>query len=450
MWEGFFSSFGGNSIEIHFSKEFYIRTFLSILALIAAVGAVFIVILIIRRRQKRFERLKNLQLVEEYFQNISKRILEAEGKLPYLKLTMSYKEVEERFNNATLNFTYLKEYYDGIKKSYSESELKTFLNIYRIIKSDLDFIEEVLKNSEAILKKEIERKEKIDRELETVKNKQDLKSKINEVYENVYSEDVLKEKIEGIKRLDEKIEYYKNLPDSKKEEYLANLISFITKEFEEKYPLVLAKSPKLAESVKMQYDELLARLKISEDVGKLILIEEFLDRFSKLDSDLFKERAYEKTYNQAIVDKFAELRTEYDNVGMKFYKIDLKIDEVERLIQSGARQEVVEKELEILSMLISNFKKEVSECKRLLESFSSFLEKASLRISNRCDFDMLKGYNEKLKDLFYECDFDEFKKRYIEAENLARNIVLKSFPDRKEDFLKRSFKDFFDDFFDRC
>ncbi|WP_039767026.1 hypothetical protein [Caldicellulosiruptor sp. F32] len=450
MWGGFFSSFGGDSVEIRFSKEFYIQTFLSILALIAAVGAVFIVILIIRRRQKRFERLKNLQLVEEYYQNISKRILEAEEKLPYLKLTMSYKEVEERFNNATLNFTYLKEYYDGIKKSYSESELKTFLNIYRIIKNDLDFIEEVLKNSEAILEKEIERKEKIDRELEAVKNKQDLKNRINEIYENVYSEDVLKEKIEGIKRLDEKIEYYKNLPEDKKEKYLTNLISFVTNEFEEKYPLILAKLPRLAENIKKEYDELLARLKISEDVGKLILIEEFLDKFSKLDSGLFKEKTYEKTYSKAIVDKFAELRTEYDNVGMKFYKIDLKIDQVERLIQSGARQEVVEKELEILSMLISNFKKDASECKRLLESFSSFLEKASSRISNKYDFNMLESYKERLKDLYYECNFDEFKKRYIEAESLARNIVLKSFPDRKEDFLKRSFKDFFDDFFDRC
>ncbi|AZT89296.1 hypothetical protein ELD05_00570 [Caldicellulosiruptor changbaiensis] len=448
MWGGFFSSFDGDSVEIRFLKEFYIQTFLSILALIVAIGAVFIAILIIKRRQKRFERLKNLQLVEEYFQNISKRILEAEEKLPYLKLTMSYKDVEERFNNATLNFTYLKEYYDGIKKSYSESELKTFLNIYRIIKNDLDFIEEVLKNSETILKKEIERKEKIDRELEAVKNKQDLKSRINEIYEIVYSEDVLKEKIEGIKRLDEKIEYYKNLPENKKEEYLTNLISFVTKEFEEKYPLILAKLPRLAKNIKKEYDELLARLKVSEDVGRLILIEEFLDRFSKLDSDLFKEKTYEKTYNKAIVDKFAELRTEYDNVGMKFYKIDLKIDQVERLIQSGARQEVVEKELEILSMLISNFKKDVSECKRLLESFSSFLEKASSRISNKYDFNMLESYKERLKDLYYECNFDEFKKRYIEAENLARNIVLKSFPDRKEDFLKRSFKDFFDDFFD--
>ncbi|ABP65768.1 hypothetical protein Csac_0115 [Caldicellulosiruptor saccharolyticus DSM 8903] len=450
MWGGFFSSFDGDSVEIRFLKEFYIQTFLSILALIVAIGAVFIAILIIKRRQKRFERLKNLQLVEEYFQNISKRILEAEEKLPYLKLTMSYKDVEERFNNVTLNFTYLKEYYDGIKKSYSESELKTFLNIYRIIKNDLDFIEEVLKNSETILKKEIERKEKIDRELEAVKNKQDLKSRINEIYEIVYSEDVLKEKIEGIKRLDEKIEYYKNLPENKKEEYLTNLISFVTKEFEEKYPLILAKLPRLAENIKKEYDELLARLKVSEDVGKLILIEEFLDRFSKLDSDLFKEKTYEKTYNKAIVDKFAELRTEYDNVGMKFYKIDLKIDQVERLIQSGARQDVVEKELEILSMLISNFKKDASECKRLLESFSSFLQKARSRISNRYDFDMLESYKESLKDLYYECNFDEFKKRYIEAENLARNIVLKSFPYRKEDFLKRSFKDFFDDFFDRC
>lgn len=240
------------------------------------------------------------------------------------------------------------------------------------------------------------------------------------------------------------------MPENKKEEYLTNLISFVTKEFEEKYPLILAKLPRLAENIKKEYDELLARLKVSEDVGKLILIEEFLDRFSKLDSDLFKEKTYEKTYNKAIVDKFAELRTEYDNVGMKFYKIDLKIDQVERLIQSGARQDVVEKELEILSMLISNFKKDASECKRLLESFSSFLQKARSRISNRYDFDMLESYKESLKDLYYECNFDEFKKRYIEAENLARNIVLKSFPYRKEDFLKRSFKDFFDDFFDRC
>lgn len=122
-----------------------------------------------KKKAKRFERLKNLQLVEEYFQNISKRILEAEEKLPYLKLTMSYKDVEERFNNVTLNFTYLKEYYDGIKKSYSESELKTFLNIYRIIKNDLDFIEEVLKNSETILKKRLKEKKRLTESLRLLK-----------------------------------------------------------------------------------------------------------------------------------------------------------------------------------------------------------------------------------------------------------------------------------------
>lgn len=448
MWGGFFSGFGENSIEIHFSRWFYVQILFIILAVILVAGGAFVVILLARRRQKRFEIAKNLQLVEEYFQNISKRILEVEEKLPYLKLTTNYKNAEEKFNNILLNFAYLKEYYDGIKRSYSESEFKTFINIYRIIKNDLNFIEEVLKSSEDILKEEIERKKRIDRELETIKNKQELKNKIKEVYENFYSDDVLKERIEGIKRLDEKIEYYKNLPDDEKGKYLANLIDFITREFEEKYPVVLSKSPQLAEKFKAHYEELLTKLKVSKDVESLILIDEFLEKFSKTTSDLFKEKSYEKTCNKDIFDKIETLKSEYDGVGMKFYKIDLKIEEIESLIQSGARQEVVEKELEILQMLISNFKKDVLECKRLLESFTDFLEKAKRRWADAYSLDMLNGYKEKLRELYYECNFDEFKKKYIEAENMARNVILKGFPDKKHDFLKKSFKDFFENFFD--
>ncbi|WAM31632.1 hypothetical protein [Caldicellulosiruptor naganoensis] len=448
MWGGFFEF---ETPDSQLRRIILINTIVNgILFFAIAVGVVIVIALLVnlirRKGKSKTQRLKNFQLIEEYFQSISNRILQAEEKLPYLKLTSNYKEVEERFNNVTLNFSHLREYYEGIKKSYSESEVNTFMNIYNILKSDLDFIEKVLKDSEEILKSEIERKEKIDKIVETLKNKEELKSKIEQLYESVCSENVLNEKFEGIKRLDEKIEYYKSLTDEKKEEYLSSLINIINREFEEKYPLVLSKSPLRAENLKREYDDLLARLKVSEPVEKLILIEEFLDKLSKISINLYREKTYGKTYNQAILDTFTQLKTQYDNIGMKFYKIDLKISEIEELLQKGESPAVVEKELEILEMLILSFEKDVTECRKLLESFSKFLQR--VKLLDRADFTVLEGYKERLRNLLYECDFDSFKKLYLEAESLARNIILRRFPNKKEEFLKRTFKNFFDDLFD--
>ncbi|WAM33932.1 hypothetical protein [Caldicellulosiruptor morganii] len=444
MWGGFYFEFSKG-----FAEAISAYLFRAFLILVLAVFVVAITIFVVRRmKNKKAEKLnieKNLHLVDEYFKNISDRILQAEEKLPYLKLTDNYKEVEERFNNVTLNFSYLRDYYQGIKSSYTDSEFETFMNIYSILKSDLEFIEKVLRESEEILKKEIEKKERIDRVLESVKNKKELKDRIKKVYENVYSDAVLEEKLEGIKRLDEKIEYYKSL-DSKKEEYIANLINIVNKEFEEKYPLILSKDAFEAEALKREYDELLARLKIANGADRIVLIEDFLENLSKKFAALYTAKD-DRSAVDDILETFSALKSKYDSIGMRFYRIDLKIGEIEELIQRKEKKEVIEKELEILKMLITNFEKDVYECKRMYDSLANFVQNIAKSSHFASEFVVLNSYMDELGRLLYECEFEKFKKLYLEAEQKAKSIVFKKFPWRKGDFLTGSFKDFFDNLF---
>lgn len=99
--------------------------------------------------------------MEGYFEEISNRILNLEDKAKFLRLLNDGQNLENKFEEVTINFKNLKEYYEGIKNSYSDSEFKTFLTIYNILKSDLDFLEKVLKDSEKTLQEELEYIEKV-------------------------------------------------------------------------------------------------------------------------------------------------------------------------------------------------------------------------------------------------------------------------------------------------
>jgi len=251
MWGGFYE------IDIDFSKLLWVQLLRYLLGFLFIIVLVVAAVTIKRKKAEKMRNLKNLQRVEGYFEEISNRILNLEDKAKFLRLLNDGQNLENKFEEVTINFKNLKEYYEGIKNSYSDSEFKTFLTIYNILKSDLDFLEKVLKDSEKTLQEELEYIEKVKKAVDGIKNKEVLKKKIDELFAKRVSDDDLKKAVEGIKRIDEKIEYFKSLDDEKKSSYINTMIQLLTKRFEEKYPLILSKSSSLALQLQKKFDDLL-------------------------------------------------------------------------------------------------------------------------------------------------------------------------------------------------
>ncbi|BCS82226.1 hypothetical protein [Anaerocellum diazotrophicum] len=443
MWGGFYK------IEIDFSRLLWIQFFWIFLGLLIAIAFIVLVVLIRRKRAEKFRRLKNLQTVEEYFEEISNRILNLEDKVKFFKLLDDGKNHENKFEEVTINFKNLKDYYEGIKKSYSEGEFKTFLTIYNILKTDLDFLENVLKDSEKMLQKELEYIEKVEKAVGEVKNKEVLKQKIDNLLAKRLSDDDLKREVEGIKRIDETIEYFKSLNDNKRSEYINSMIQLLTERFEEKYPVVLSKLPDKAWELQKMYDSLLLKLQVSSDVEKIVLAEDFFEKLVQVENELIQNVHEMMKNKKELVDKFEEIVSVYDKVGFKFYKIDLEIDRVKNLLESCTDIQKLEKEVSELERKILTFIREFSECKKLLENFEKFLKEAKKRLNVSMSFNLFSSYYENLKEFLFSSNFDEFKKHYIEYQSAISDMLLKSssFSTGSSDTIKKVIKDLFDEFF---
>ena len=443
MWGGFYS------IKIDFSKWLWIQLLWLLLGFAAIIVGIIGVVAIKRRKAEKMRRLKNLQRVEEYFEAISNRILNLEDKAKFFKLLDDGRNLESKFEEVTINFKNLKEYYEGIKKSYSDSEFKTFITIYNILKSDLDFLEKVLKDSEKTLQEELEYIEKVEKAVDGVKNKEVLEQKINELFTKRFSDNDLKRKVEGIRKIDEKIEYFKSLVDDKKNEYINTMIQLLTKRFEEKYPLILSKSSSLALELQKKFDDVLLKLQVSSDFEKIVLAEDFLEEFMQVENELAQDFQKKMKSQKELVDKFEKIVSVYDKIGFKFYKVDLEIERVKNLLESCTDNEKLEKEISELESTILTFTREFSECKKLLENFERFLKEAKNRLKFGLSSDLFDSYYKDLKELLYSSNFDEFKKRYIEYQNAISDALLKSssFSTSSSDTIKKVIKDLFDEFF---
>ncbi|ACM59366.1 hypothetical protein B0S90_0484 [Caldicellulosiruptor bescii] len=443
MWGGFYE------IDIDFSKLLWVQLLRYLLGFLFIIVLVVAAVTIKRKKAEKMRNLKNLQRVEGYFEEISNRILNLEDKAKFLRLLNDGQNLENKFEEVTINFKNLKEYYEGIKNSYSDSEFKTFLTIYNILKSDLDFLEKVLKDSEKTLQEELEYIEKVKKAVDGIKNKEVLKKKIDELFAKRVSDDDLKKAVEGIKRIDEKIEYFKSLDDEKKSSYINTMIQLLTKRFEEKYPLILSKSSSLALQLQKKFDDLLLKLQVSSDSEKIVLTEDFLEKLLQVENELAQDFQKKMRSKKDLVDKFEKIVSVYDKVGFKFYKVDLEIERVKNLLESCADNEKLEKEISELESVILTFTREFSECKKLLENFERFLKEAKNRLKVSLSSNLFDSYYKNLKELFYECNFDEFKKRYIEYQNDISDALLKStsFSTSSSDTIKKVIKDLFDEFF---
>ncbi|ADQ47184.1 hypothetical protein Calkro_2363 [Caldicellulosiruptor kronotskyensis 2002] len=443
MWGEFYE------IDIDFSKLLWAQLLRYLLGFLFIIVLVVVAFTIKRKKAEKLRKLKNLQRVEEYFEEISNRILNLDDKAKFLRLLNDGQNLENKFEEVTINFKNLKEYYEGIKKSYSDGEFKTFLTIYNILKSDLDFLEKVLKDSEKTLQEELEYIEKVKKAVDGIKNNEVLKKKIDELFAKRVSDDDLKKAVEGIKRIDEKIEYFKSLGDDKKNEYINTMIQLLTKRFEEKYPLILSKSSSLALQLQKKFDDLLLKLQVSSDSEKIVLAEDFLDELIQVENELAQDFQKKMRSKKDLVDKFEKIVSVYDKVGFKFYKIDLEIERVKNLLESCADNEKLEKEISELESAILTFTREFSECKKLLENFERFLKEAKNRLKVGSSSNLFDSYYKNLKELLYECNFDEFKKRYIEYQNDISDALLKStsFSTGSSDTIKKVIKDLFDEFF---
>ncbi|SKC43546.1 hypothetical protein [Caldicellulosiruptor bescii] len=443
MWGGFYE------IDIDFSKLLWVQLLRYLLGFLFIIVLVVAAVTIKRKKAEKMRNLKNLQRVEGYFEEISNRILNLEDKAKFLRLLNDGQNLENKFEEVTIKFKNLKEYYEGIKNSYSDSEFKTFLTIYNILKSDLDFLEKVLKDSEKTLQEELEYIEKVKKAVDGIKNKEVLKKKIDELFAKRVSDDDLKKAVEGIKRIDEKIEYFKSLDDEKKSSYINTMIQLLTKRFEEKYPLILSKSSSLALQLQKKFDDLLLKLQVSSDSEKIVLTEDFLEKLLQVENELAQDFQKKMRSKKDLVDKFEKIVSVYDKVGFKFYKVDLEIERVKNLLESCADNEKLEKEISELESVILTFTREFSECKKLLENFERFLKEAKNRLKVSLSSNLFDSYYKNLKELFYECNFDEFKKRYIEYQNDISDALLKStsFSTSSSDTIKKVIKDLFDEFF---
>ncbi len=443
MWGGFYK------VEIEFSKLLWTQLLWFLLGLFFIIALIVATVAIKRKKAEKMRRLKNLQRVEEYFEAISNRILNLEDKAKFFKLLDDGRKLESKFEEVTINFKNLKEYYEGIKKSYSDSEFKTFLTIYNILKSDLDFLEKVLKDSEKTLQEELKYIEKVEKAVDGVKNKEVLEQKINELFTKRFSDNDLKRKVEGIRKIDEKIEYFKSLDDDKKNEYINTMIQLLTKRFEEKYPLILSKSSSLALELQKKFDDLLLKLQVSSDFEKIVLAEDFLEELMQVENELAQDFQKKMRSQKELVDRFEKIVSAYDKVGFKFYKIDLEIERVKNLLESCADNEELEKEISELENTIFTFSREFSECRRLLENFERFLKEAKNRLKVSLSSNLFDSYYKNLKELLFSSNFDEFKKRYIEYQNAISDALLKSssFSTGSSDTIKKVIKDLFDEFF---
>jgi len=442
MWGGFYK------VEIDFSKLLWAQLLWFLLGLFFIIALIVATVAIKRKKAEKMRRLKNLQRVEEYFEAISNRILNLEDKAKFFKLLDDGRKLESKFEEVTINFKNLKEYYEGIKKSYSDSEFKTFLTIYNILKSDLDFLEKVLKDSEKALQEQIEYIKKVEIAVDGVKNKEVLKQKINDLLTRRLSDDDLKSAVEGIKRIDEKIEYFKSLGDDKKNEYINTMIQLLTKRFEEKYPLILSKSSSKALELQKEFDDLLLKLQVSSDFEKIVLAEDFLGKLMQIENEISQDFQKKMRPQKELVDRFEKIVSIYDNVGFRFYKIDLEIERVKSLLESCDSNEELEKEISELENTIFTFSREFSECRRLLENFKRFLEEAKNRLKISLSSNLFDSYYKNLKELLYECNFNEFKKRYIEYQNAVSDALFKSSSfSTSNDTIKKVIKDLFDEFF---
>ncbi|WPX09040.1 hypothetical protein [Anaerocellum danielii] len=443
MWGGLYK------VQIDFSKLLWSQALFFLLGLLFIITVIVAVAIIKRKKAEKIRRLKNLQMVEEYFEAISNRLLNLEDKEKFFKLLDDSQKLENKFEEVTINFKNLKEYYEGIKKSYSDSEFKTFLTIYNILKNDLDYLEKVLKDSEKAVQEQIEYIKKVEIAVDGVKNKEVLKQKINELITNKLSDDDLKKTVEGIKRIDEKIEYFKSLDNEKKSSYINTLIQLLTKRFEEKYPLLLSKSPDKALELQKKFDHLLLKLQVSSDFEKIVLVEDFLEELMQVENELAQGFQKKMRSQKDLIDKFEKIVSVYDKVGFKFYKVDLEIERVKNLLESCADNEELEREISKLENTIFTFSREFSECRRLLENFERFLKEAKNRLKISLSSNLFDSYYKNLKELLYECNFEEFKKRYIEYQNAISDALLKSssFSIGSSDTIKKVIKDLFDEFF---
>lgn len=77
------------------------------------------------------------------------------------------------------------------------------------------------------------------------------------------------------------------------------------------------------------------------------------------------------------------------------------------------------------------------------------MKEAKNRLKVSLSSNLFDSYYKNLKELFYECNFDEFKKRYIEYQNDISDALLKStsFSTSSSDTIKKVIKDLFDEFF---
>lgn len=441
LYEGSDGTMG--QINQYINMSYYGTLLLYLLLTIIIIA--FIYNFVSRKRKKRALKQKNTRLVEEYFQDISQRIVDLDEKIPYLKLTDDYKKVEEKYNDVILNFSKLKEYYDGLKSSYTENEFSTFVNIYRIIKSDLDFIQEVMNKAATKIDAEIEKKKKIEGIILNLKNKDILKPQIEHIYQNMDNQDVIKDEIEGIKKVDEEIEKFKNLPGDKREEYVSQILNELTRRFEEKYPLILTRmGVEQANAIEKEYNTILEKIKNeTDDTQKLILTTQFIFKLTKEEDEIFKEQREKQDKTKDILDRFSKLKEQYDEEDFKCYKIDLKIEQINGLLKEDFELKKAENLIDELERFVKAFKKDVSECKRLLNDYSKFLEEAKGRLFYKRDYDVLKAYENELKKLLYECRFDEFRRRYIEIEDITRKFIQDNFPENEDIFKKDDYKDVF-------
>jgi len=158
-----------------------------------------------------------------------------------------------------------------------------------------------------------------------------------------------------------------------------------------------------------------------------------LDEINYIEENMKKDNkneahSQEQKSNLNVTDlkvRFDKIKREYEAFSIKYYKIDLQIANIEEEMKSAASYDVIKQKIDNLEADFSNFKSEYNHCKELLNSYSNFIENAKGRILYAQEYEWLKQTENELKKEFLECDFESFKSRYLNAEKILKEYMLK-------------------------
>ncbi|MEZ0537494.1 TPM domain-containing protein [Caldicellulosiruptoraceae bacterium PP1] len=414
------------------------------LPFVVFLAVVIVLFTIIFKIQNRKRIKRNLAICEDKFNDIAGKILKLDDELKYIGLYMNDDSIKMKYDDIVENYSKLQDYYNRLKESYSENLYKAFINVCSILDEEIDGILKVSKENEDKIQNEIEDKRKIDKLISQFKNPEYFKDHFDNI-KNFDDNKIIEKYLENLLELDSIITKAKDLSSSEYEVFESNIVTELIKVYEKNiYSIKNSMSKNQFDEINNEYNNILKDAKQSNDINILLRALSLTQKLKKYEDDINEKYKLEKEKLDKLKNEFDNIKREYESFSnIRFYTIDIKISEIEEYIRKNDIKNI-ESSINDLRNTFDRFKKDYLDCKKLLDDFSSFLEKAKGNILYNEDYMILKKKEDILKENLLECDFDEFKREYVEAEAIMKNILSKNNFDYKDIFGGKNISEMFD------